>query len=193
MDYSLNDLLAKMGLNELTEQKSLRWHYTDSTNAALGGVAEARLDEDGRYLSVNLVHRLMEADMDTDGTEEERLETVQIEARRIGDSQTYRITKLGFDGTDFAADNDAMLQLGTGLFYARALHINEIMIEQRFKSSPSNLRNIYSAHSNPARFEDQRFDRMAHNDVSNNASAENLARVIIPFRQRKDVNCHQHA
>jgi hypothetical protein len=131
MDYSLNDLLAKMGLNELTEQKSLRWHYTDSTNAALGGVAEARLDEDGRYLSVNLVHRLMEADMDTDGTEEERLETVQIEARRIGDSQTYRITKLGFDGTDFAADNDAMLQLGTGLFYARALHINEIMIDFR--------------------------------------------------------------
>lgn len=189
MDYSLNDLLAKMGLNELAEQKSLRWHYTDSNNPALGGFAEARLIEDGRYLTVNLAHRLMD---DEDGTEEERLETVQIEARRIGDSDTYRITKLSFDGSDFEADNDAMLQLGTGLFYARALHINEIMVEQRFKTAPHSLRHTYTAHSSRIKLDDERFDnRMAHNDTHKVSSAENLAGVIIPFRPRKDVACQR--
>ena len=56
MDYDINDLLFKLGLNELKEKKELRWYYIDATEPEISGCAHARFANDGRNLIVELNH-----------------------------------------------------------------------------------------------------------------------------------------
>lgn len=180
MDYDLHDLLHKLGISELHTQKKLHWHYIDNADPAMGGHAEARLDNDDRDLSIDLVHRSRALDDEDYADGEERLETIRIRAQRQEDSTLYRLTEISFDGTDYAPDDDAMLQLCAGLFYARALHINEIMVNQRFKFGQTQF------DTGAARLRDQ-YAAQHDRSAPSARNAPDLAGVIIPFRPRKDL------
>lgn len=172
MDYDINALLYKMGLNDLAEQKEIRWCYIDAKNPNVSGNAHARFANDGRKLVVELSHDFVSID-DEDGPFGEICrESIRLEAERVKGSDNFKITELEFDGINYDTSNDAMVQLCCGLFYARALKINEIMIDQKFETE------IAEYNSSEKR------RRLIAETV---AMADNMAGVIVPFRPRQDA------
>ena len=180
MDYDINELLFKMGISELSEKGSLRWHYMDASDPEISGFADARFEEGGRRLVIELRHTRKDIVDDEGEVLEHSVESVQIGARRIGNSELFRITKLSFDGTEHPADNAAMLELCCGIFYARALEISEIMTKQRFKADEAPVQTA----------EDRiKAKRAMRKEATKSVfqKADEVMGVIIPFKPRKDA------
>jgi len=134
MDYDINRLLIQFGLADLFTKQHLKWHYVDATDADTFGAAEARFDHDGRVLSIDLKHVYTNQD-DLDGPVGEKIdENISLRATRIGDTDTFKISRLIIDGIGYEGD-DAMLTLAAGLYYARALNISDIMITQQLNTA----------------------------------------------------------
>lgn len=180
MDYDINALLFKMGIAELREAQQLRWHYIDGSDPDVNGLAEARFENNKRTLVVNLYHNRKNIEDDDGGFIEHSLETVQLSARRIGDSDLFRIIKIAFDGTEYEADDAAMLELCCSIFYARALDISEIMTKQRFKSAEAQLQ------SAEERLQ-QKHSQRRENARKAFEVSEQMVGVIVPFKPRSDA------
>lgn len=180
MDYDINDLLYKLGLNELQDKKELRWYYIDAAEPDVSGCAHARFANDGRKLIVELNHHFKNTD-EFDGEIGEMLsETITLHARRIGDSPIFRISKVAFDGMEYDADDTGMIELCCGMFYARALKINEIMVGQRYQTA---IAEFESAEEKIRKKQETR-RRMIEETVK---AADNMVGVIVPFRPRSDA------
>ena len=180
MDYDINELLFKMGISELSEKGSLRWHYMDANDPEIGGFADARFEQSGRHLVVELRHTRKDIEDDDGEILERSLETVQLRARRIGESGLFRITKLSFDGVEHPVDSAAMLELCCGIFYARALEISEIMTKQRFHSTEA------EAEAAEERIQ-KKHERRREKTRAAFQKAEDVMGVIVPFKPRKDA------
>lgn len=180
MDYDINELLFKLGLNELQEKRELRWYYIDASEPDISGCAHARFANDGRKLIVELNHTFRNTDEFDGEIGEMRDETITLEARRIGDSPLFRISKLAFDGNEFEPDNTGMVELCCGMFYARALKINEIMVGQRYQTA---IAEFQSAEEKVRKKQEAR-RRMIEETVR---AADNVVGVIVPFRPRSDA------
>jgi len=180
MDYDINALLFKLGITELSEKQSMRWHYLDGANPNINGMAEARFENAGHRLIVDLVHARGDIENDEGVIQKQDLQSLRLEARRIGDSEIFRITKIAFDGEDYEADSPAMIELCCGVFYARALEISEIMTKQRFQSTDAAISSA----------EDRVLNKNSmRREVTQKAfeTADNLMGVIVPFKPRKDA------
>ena len=137
MTITLENLLFKMGLKELATQKTMRWEYTDVDNSQYGGYAQARLENNDQNLIVDLQHRLKDFENDDGEYETDHQESVKLRAECIGDTNEYRVTELSFDGISHDPENIAMVELCAGIFYARAVHIHELMLDSKFKTAVS--------------------------------------------------------
>lgn len=180
MDYDINDLLFKLGLNELKDKNELRWYYIDAANPEISGCAHARFANDGRKLIVELNHHFKNTDEFDGEIGEMRDETISLEARRIGDSRIFRVSKVSFDGTTYDAKDTGMIELCCGMFYARALKINEIMVAQRYQTA---IAEFESAEEKVRKKHEAR-KRMIAETVK---AADNVVGVIVPFRPRGDA------
>ena len=176
MDYEITTLLTKMGIPELTEKNSIKWQYVDARNDENGGFAHAEFDAEKRFLTVSLRH-IRTSTTDEIGTlYDKKEETFALKARRIGDSDTFRVIEISFDGTDYAADDTAMIELGCGIFYARAIEINSIMIDQKFNHA---LQEKYQDRADHLRSKFEHFQEQ-------NKPAD-IYGIVIPFKPKKDA------
>lgn len=128
MIYHLRDLLQKMGAPELRDRKRLEWYYFDKTKNKLAGYAEIRLEAGGEFVVAEL-KRYQEADAASDAHFEE---SFFLYAERTARPEHYRITRMSFDGQDYGHPTKPIVELGLGVFHARALDISIRMIEQTF-------------------------------------------------------------
>ena len=101
MDYNISTLLTKMGIPELATKKEIKWQYMDMRNEDNGGFAHAEFDAEERFLTVSLRHVRTSVSDEIGTIHDRKEETFSLKARRIGDSDTFRITEINFDGEDF--------------------------------------------------------------------------------------------
>lgn len=180
MKYDLNALLFKLGLNTLVETGEVRWCYVDDKAPELSGNAHARLANDKRDLIVELNHDYLIID-DEDGPFGEMChEHVELRARRIEGTNEFEVTHLAFDGSEHDPKNEAMLQLCCGLFYARALKVNEMAFDQKFEREMAEL----DALQTTGRKADARRRRAIAQTVR---MANNVADCVVAFRPRQRV------
>jgi len=132
MDYDLKQLLYKLGAPEALDKDQVRWHYIDASDLEVGGYADIRIEANGRLLTVQLKHTKKNCEDDCGTFHTKREESFFLQARRLGDSQLFRVTDISFDGNDYSSDNTAMIELGCSIFHARAVEINSLMVEQKF-------------------------------------------------------------
>ncbi len=132
MDYELSALLNKMGVPDLEERKSMRWTYADDMDPSIHGFAEARLESNGRFLTAELRHHRKDYEDDLGIIHPFHAESFYLQARRIEDSNTFRISLLSFDGRTYDLRQSAMIELGLSLFHGRAVEISTRMVEQKF-------------------------------------------------------------
>jgi len=141
MMYTLEELLSKMGAPEAKEKGQMRWHYFDKASdrnkngseAAdeTGGYAEVRLLDGGEALVAEMKQmRNVAVDDGAQGTEKLYSESLYLYARRTGNR--YSITKIAFDGEEYANPRKSIIELGLSIFHARALDISILMVEQAF-------------------------------------------------------------
>jgi hypothetical protein len=132
MIYHLNDLLKKMGAPDLRQRNRLEWYYFDKTRNGLAGFAEIRLEAGGEFLVAEL-KRYREDHVDDDGKRHDIFEeNFFLYAERTARPEHYRITRLSFDGEDYGHPTKPIVELGLGVFHARALDISIRMVEQTF-------------------------------------------------------------
>ncbi len=124
MMYTLDELLMKMGAPETREKGQMRWHYFDRQDENAGGFAEVRLLDGGATLVAEM--RQWRA-KDHEGDD---IESLYLHARRSGNH--YAVTKISFDGEDYAHPQKPIIELGLSIFHARALDISILMVEQAF-------------------------------------------------------------
>lgn len=131
MMYKLEELLTKMGAPEVKEKGQIRWHYFDRQHDEVGGFAEVRLLDGGAALVAEMKHlhypAAGEQDENSPGLYNE---TLYLHARRNG--ARYEVTKIAFDGEEYAQPQKPVIELGLSLFHARALDISILMVEQAF-------------------------------------------------------------
>jgi hypothetical protein len=121
MMYSLDELLMKMGAPEAKEKGHMHWHYFDRMSGEIGGYAEVRLMDGGESLVAELRQQ-------QNGQAE--AESLFLHARRSG--SRYSVTKIAFDGEEYAHPQKSVIELGLSIFHARALDISILMVEQAF-------------------------------------------------------------
>lgn len=132
MMYHLHDLLKKMGAPELKSRPRLEWYYFDKARNMLAGFAEIRLEAGGEFLVAEL-KRYREDHIDDDGRHHDVFEeSFFLYAERTARPDHYRITRLSFDGEDYGHPTKPIIELGLGVFHARALDISIRMVEQTF-------------------------------------------------------------
>lgn len=132
MIYHLRELLKKMGAPDLGDKRRLEWFYFDKTRNQLAGFAEIRLEAGGEFLVAELKH-YQDNHIDDNGKKHERFEeSFFLYAERTARSDHYRITRLSFDGEDYGHPTKPIVELGLGVFHARALDISIRMVEQTF-------------------------------------------------------------
>jgi hypothetical protein len=177
MDYDLKELLHKMGVPELTEKNAVKWHYMDTTDQDIGGFADVRLDVYSRFLTVELRHWKKDFKNDDGHIEARHTESFLLKARRLGSSDLFRITELIFDGTEHDPKSSAMVELGCSIFHARAVEINTLMVEQRFKALEKEMNTPICA-----------TDRLKKRFQSSlEEKAQQVWGIVVPFQPRKDA------
>jgi hypothetical protein len=111
-------------------------------------------------------------------------ETLYLHARRVGGR--YDVTKIAFDGEEYAQPQKPVIELGLSLFHARALDISILMVEQAFNKqdimqpSTDNGANFKGV---PARFKDERLKKQFEKEKAVGAWG-----VVVPFRARGVAN-----
>lgn len=118
MDYSIQDLASKMGFEVLSEDGQYTASYSDAANPMINGVAEIRMEEDGRLFSASLYHRRGDYEADDGQIYKDYEENVEICAMRIGSGDVFRIIHMELDGQTHHAGNQAMIELGLCIFTA---------------------------------------------------------------------------
>lgn len=132
MIYHLRELLKKMGAPDLGDKRRLEWYYFDKARNQLAGFAEIRLEAGGEFLVAEL-KRYQDNHIDDNGKKHERFEeSFFLYAERTARPDHYRVTRLSFDGEDYGHPTKPIIELGLGVFHARALDISIRMVEQTF-------------------------------------------------------------
>ncbi len=132
MIYHLRELLKKMGAPDLGDKRRLEWYYFDKARNQLAGFAEIRLEAGGEFLVAEL-KRYQDNHTDDNGVKHDRFEeNFFLYAERTARADHYRVTRLSFDGEDYGHPTKPIIELGLGVFHARALDISIRMVEQTF-------------------------------------------------------------
>lgn len=176
MDYNISTLLTKMGIPELATKKEIKWQYMDMRNEDNGGFAHAEFDAEERFLTISLRHVRTSVSDEIGTIHDRKEETFSLKARRIGDSDTFRITEISFDGEDYAPEDTGMIELGCSIFYARAVEINSIMIDQKFNAA---LQEQCQDRAEKLRSKFENFQEQ-------NKPAD-IYGIVVPFKPRKGV------
>lgn len=132
MIYDLQNLLLKMGAPEVREKGLINWHYFDASKKRLAGVAEIRLEKGGDNLIAELKHIRENVEDDNGTMHDVYVEHFYLSAERTARPGYYRITRMTFDGETYDKPKQAVIELGLGIFHARALDISVRMVEQTF-------------------------------------------------------------
>ncbi|MBL1148158.1 MAG: hypothetical protein HND56_00950 [Pseudomonadota bacterium] len=135
MDYSIQDLASKMGFEVLSEDGQYTASYSDAANPMINGVAEIRMEEDGRLFSASLYHRRGDYEADDGQIYKDYEENVEIRAMRIGSGDVFRIIHMELDGQTHHAGNQAMIELGLCIFHSRIVDIQEGAAAQYIESA----------------------------------------------------------
>lgn len=132
MIYHLRELLKKMGAPDLGDKRRLEWYYFDKARNQLAGFAEIRLEAGGEFLVAEL-KRYQDNHIDDNGKKHDRFEeSFFLYAERTARADHYRVTRMSFDGEDYGHPTKPIIELGLGVFHARALDISIRMVEQTF-------------------------------------------------------------
>lgn len=174
MLYTLNDLLVKMGAPETKETGRIRWHYFDKARHEIGGFAEIELLEGGKFLIAELKHLRTDYEDDAGKVHAAYVETFYLHAEKT--ALHYRITKIAFDGEEYAQPSKAIIELGLSIFHARALDISILMVEQAF-----NKQDILE----PIVDENPQFKNIPAN--VKNAFKQEAWGIVVPFRPRQQA------
>lgn len=172
MIYTLNDLLMKMGAPETKEKGEMRWHYFDRASNEVAGYAEIRLLDGGHRLIAEMKH--LKRDYEDDAGQMHPLfeESFYLHAERTG--AQYKVTKVAFDGEEYAHPQKAIIELGLSIFHARALDISILMMEQAF-----NKQDILS----PVIDENPQFKNIPVRE----AFKKEAWGIVVPFRPRAEA------
>ncbi|MBI3441710.1 MAG: hypothetical protein HY052_07945 [Proteobacteria bacterium] len=170
MMYALNDLLTKMGAPETKDKGHMRWHYFDKDNNEIAGFAEVTLLEGGKRLVAELQHLRHNYEDEMRQVHDQYSESFYMHAERTG--MHYKVTKIAFDGEEYAHPQKSVIELGLSLFHSRALDISILMVEQAF-----NKQDILS----PALNEGPRFRDVPPLKSSRKKESWGL---VVPFRPR---------
>ena len=130
MLYTLNDLLAKMGAPEVKERGRMGWRYFDQETREIAGFAEIGLTDGGGRLIAKLEHTRRDHEDDAGETHSSYVERFYLHAERQGTQ--YKVIRIAFDGEEYVRPQKAIIELGLSIFYARALDISILMMEQTF-------------------------------------------------------------
>ena len=150
MIYHLRELLKKMGAPDLGDKRRLEWYYFDKARNQLAGFAEIRLEAGGEFLVAEL-KRYQDNHIDDNGKKHERFEeSFFLYAERTARPDHYRVTRLSFDGEDYGHPTKPIIELGLGVFHARALDISIRMVEQTFNKGDMLETTEFSAPANEA-------------------------------------------
>ena len=141
MDYTLHEISEKMGVPEFPEREEMLYYYNDTENANLGGHGEIRLEDRDRLLTASLYHKRENYEDDNGIVHKTYEETVQINACRLGSSDTFRIVHMEIDGKPQSPTDPAMVELGLAIFHSRMVDINIGMVEQTFGILDDNRQN----------------------------------------------------
>jgi hypothetical protein len=133
--YRLEDLLRKMGAPEARERKHIEWHYFDKARPDIAGFARVRLEDDGCRLFAELRHGRENYEDDKGELHARFVETFHLEAARAPYSRRFRVIRIAFDGETYEDPPRAVVELGLGVFHARALDISIRMVEESFNKS----------------------------------------------------------
>src|SRR5437868_2536247 len=126
--YTLHDLLTKMGAPETKEKGHMGWHYFDRATQEITGFAEIRLS--GQALVAELKHLRHNYEDDMGQVHPIYTENFYLHAEKTG--ARFKVTKVAFDGEEYAHPSKAIIELGLSIFHARALDISILMVEQAF-------------------------------------------------------------
>ncbi len=131
MKYTLDELLMKMGAPEVQEKGVVSWHYFDKEGDGAGGFAEVRLADSGKFLIAEMTY-LRQSDPEESVIKWQHVchENFYLCAEKVG--ARYRVVKISFDGAAYPHPTKAIIELGLSIFYARALDISILMMEQSF-------------------------------------------------------------
>lgn len=148
MIYHLRELLKKMGAPDLGDKRRLEWYYFDKARNQLAGFAEIRLEAGGEFLVAEL-KRYQDNHVDDNGKKHERFEeSFFLYAERTARPEHYRVTRLSFDGEDYGHPTKPIIELGLGVFHARALDISIRMVEQTFNKGDMLQTSAFDAPAN---------------------------------------------
>jgi hypothetical protein len=172
MIYQLDDLLLKMGAPEVREKNHIEWHYFDKARKDLAGFAEVRLEAGGQRLIAELKHTRENYEDDNGDVHATFTESFYLHAVRTGKDR-YTVVKVAFDGEEYKDPARNIVELGLGIFHARALDISILMVEQTF-----NKQDILE----PAEAPELHFKKAIFSKLEK-AQRESFG-VVIPFRPR---------
>lgn len=132
MIYDLQSLLLKMGAPEVREKGDISWHYFDAAKNRIAGAAEIRLEAGGERLIAELKHIRENVEDDNGKTHPVYVDNFFMAAERTARPGHYRIIRMAFDGEVYDKPKQNIVELGLGIFHARALDISLRMVEQTF-------------------------------------------------------------
>ena len=149
----------------------------DTRDHDIGGFADVRLEQNGRSLTVELRHWKKNFEDDNGDIKAHHTESFLLTARRIGNSDLFRITELSFDGTQYDPNDVGMIELGCSIFHARAVEINTLMVEQKFKALEKEMaENTEATEHLKKRFQSSLEEK-----------AQEIWGIVVPFQPRKDA------
>src|SRR5690606_17345010 len=105
------------------EQKRVHWHYFDKARRDVAGSAEIRLENDDARLVAELRHMRREHADDEGNVHALFTETFTLKASRNADG-LYDVDIISFDDQHYTQAQDHVVELGLGIFHARALDIS---------------------------------------------------------------------
>lgn len=132
MIYDLQSLLSKMGAPEVREKGDISWHYFDAAKNRIAGAAEIRLEAGGERLIAELKHIRENVEDDNGKTHPVYIDNFFMAAERTARPGHYRVIRMAFDGDVYDKPKQNIVELGLGIFHARALDISLRMVEQTF-------------------------------------------------------------
>lgn len=134
MDYSIQDLTAKMGLPDFSKDGYYTLSYSDAENPFINGVAEIRMEENGRLFSASLYHRRGDYEADDGQIYKDYEENVEIRAMRIG-GDLFRVIHMELDKQSHHVGNQAMIELGLCIFHSRIVDLQEGAAAQQIENA----------------------------------------------------------
>lgn len=136
MHMKLEDLLLKLGVPEVEDTGRQRFHYTDKDDAEVGGFADVRMEGQGQYLTADLKHWRKGVMEDEGHVVPSLIQSVHVRATRLGQSDLFDVTEVGFDGTTYRPCPRPMIELACAIFHARALDISMRQANHMFNHDP---------------------------------------------------------